>query len=114
MDKNPNLFCSCRNALFESINQSSRGIIFKCKFEQVMSQNQAQIGHYIQMPMYGAIHLNTTTLYSQSRKVNFDPFSYPSGKNDPIGSTNKTVRQIFNWVKIVINSRSPCILLVGA
>jgi len=37
-------------------------------------------------------HLNTTTLYSQSRKVNFDPFSYPSGKNDPIGKYNKTVR----------------------
>jgi hypothetical protein len=52
MGKNPNLFSSCRNAPFESINQSSRGIIFKCKFERVILRNQAQIGHYIQMPMY--------------------------------------------------------------
>jgi hypothetical protein len=45
-------------------------------------------------------------LYCQNRKADFGPFSYPSGKNDPISSTNKTVRQIFDWVKIgaVINS----------
>jgi hypothetical protein len=49
MGKNPNLFSSCRNAPFKSTNQSSRGIIFKCKFESVILQNQAQIGHYIQM-----------------------------------------------------------------
>jgi len=28
------------------------------------------------------------------------PECYPSGKNDPISSTNKTIRQIFDWVKI--------------
>jgi hypothetical protein len=40
------------------------------------------------------------------RKANFGPFSYPSGRNDPISSTNKTLRQIFDWVKIggVINT----------
>ena len=27
-------------------------------------------------------------------------FTYPSGKNDHISSTNKAFRQIFNWVKI--------------
>jgi len=28
------------------------------------------------------------------------PECYPSGKNDPISSTNETIRQIFDWVKI--------------
>ena len=52
MGKNTNLFSSCRNAPFKSTNRSSRGIVFKCKFERVILQNQAQIGHYIQMLMY--------------------------------------------------------------
>ena len=52
MGKNTNLFSSCRNAPFKSTNQSSRGIIFKCKLEWAILPNQAQIGHYIQMLMY--------------------------------------------------------------
>ena len=53
-------------------------------------------------------------LYSQNTKAKFNPFSYPSGKNDSISDTNKTVRQIFDWVKIGgdINSRSTWISLV--
>ena len=48
-------------------------------------------------------------------KIGKPILAHPSGKNDPISCTNKTVRQIFNWVKIggFINLRSPWILLVG-
>ena len=55
-------------------------------------------------------------MYSQNRKANFYPFSYPSGRNDPIGTMNKTVRPIFDWIKIgeVIKFRSSWILPLGA
>jgi hypothetical protein len=48
-------------------------------------------------------------------KIGRSILAYPSGKNDPINSMNKTIRQIFDWVKIggVINSRSPWILPMG-
>jgi len=55
-------------------------------------------------------------MYSQNRKANFGPIPYPSDGNDPFDSKNKTVRQIFDWVKIegVITSRPVLILPMGA
>ena len=39
-------------------------------------------------------------MYTRNKKTNFRPFPYPSDRNDPFDSKNKTVRQIFDWVKI--------------
>ena len=46
-------------------------------------------------------------MYTQNRNANFGPFPYPSDRNDPFDSKNKTIGQIFDWVKIeeVITSR---------
>jgi len=55
-------------------------------------------------------------MYTQNRKANLGPFPYPSDRNDPFDSKNKTVRQIFDWVKIegVIVSRPVWISPMGA
>jgi len=55
-------------------------------------------------------------MYTRNRKANLGPFPYPSDRNDPFDSKNKTVRQIFDWVKIegVIVSRPVRISPMGA
>jgi len=72
-----------------------------------MSQTRPN-GHIYKCLCYGAIHLNTTTLYSQSRR-SILTFFLSLWQNDPIGSTNKTVRQIFQLGQNCYKSRSPCI-----
>ena len=52
-----------------------------------------------------------------NRKANLGPFLYPSDRNDPFDSKNKTVRQIFDWVKIegvIITLRQVWISPMGA
>ena len=55
-------------------------------------------------------------MYTQNRNANFGPFPYPSDRNDPFDSKNKTVRRIFDWVKIegVITLRPVRISPLGA
>ena len=54
---------------------------------------------------YGALHDASSKHHHNCIVKIGRPFSYPSGRNDLISNTNKTFRQIFDWVKIggVIN-----------
>ena len=75
--------------------------------------------HFVGICIYIPLHLchqSPPKVYSQNRKANFYPVSYPSGRNAPIGTTNKTVRPIFDWIKIgeVMNFRSLWISPLGA